>query len=39
MDLTKMIPGGAGEEKTPQQQLSKDEYAAMNKQQMEEVWA
>lgn len=24
MDLTNMIPGGAGEEKTPQQQLSND---------------
>ena len=33
MDLTNMIPGGAGEEKTPQQQLSKEEYAAMKKQQ------
>ena len=31
MDLTNMIPGGAGEEKTPQQQLSKEEYAAMKK--------
>ena len=39
MDLTNMIPGGAGEEKTPQQQLSKEEYAAMKKQQREEVWA
>ena len=39
MDLTNMISGGAGEEKTPQQQLSKEEYAAMKKQQREEVWA
>ena len=39
MDFTNMIPGGAGEEKTPQQQLSKEEYAAMKKQQREEVWA
>ena len=39
MDLTNMIPGGAGEGKTPQQQLSKEEYAAMKKQQREEVWA
>lgn len=39
MDLTSMIPGGAGEEKTPQQQLSKEEYAGMKKQQREEVWA
>ena len=31
MDLTNMIPGGAGEEKAPQQQLSKEEYAAMKK--------
>lgn len=31
MDLTSMIPGGAGEEKTPQQQLSKEEYAAYEK--------
>ena len=28
MDLTNMIPGGAGEEKTPQQQLSKEELPA-----------
>ena len=34
MDLTNMIPGGAGEEKTPQQQLSKEEYAAMKKQRV-----
>ena len=27
MDLTNMIPGGAGEEKIPQQQLSKEEMS------------
>ena len=31
MDLTNMIPGGAGEEKTPQQQLSKEEYEELEK--------
>ena len=39
MDLTNMIPGGAGEEQAPEQRLSKEEYAAMKKQQREEVWA
>ena len=29
MDLTNMIPGGAGEEQAPEQRLSKEEYAAM----------
>ena len=37
MDLTNMIPGGAGEEKTPQQQLSKEEYAAMKKQECQHL--
>ena len=27
MDLTNMIPGGAGEEQAPEQRLSKEEYA------------
>ena len=39
MDLTSMLPGGAGEEQAPEQRLSKEEYAAMKKQQREEVWA
>ena len=39
MDLKNMIPGGAGEEQAPEQRLSKEEYAAMKKQQREEVWA
>ena len=39
MDLTNMIPGGAGEEQAVEQRLSKEEYAAMKKQQREEVWA
>ena len=39
MDLTNMILGGAGEEQAPEQRLSKEEYAAMKKQQREEVWA
>lgn len=39
MDLTSMIPGGAGEEQAVEQRLSKEEYAAMKKQQREEVWA
>ena len=39
MDLTNMIPGGAGEEQAVEQHLSKEEYAAMKKQQREEVWA
>lgn len=39
MDLTSMIPGGAGEEQASEQRLSKEEYAAMKKQQREEVWA
>ena len=38
MDLTSMIPGGAGEEQASEQRLSKEEYAAMKKQQREEVW-
>lgn len=38
MDLKNMIPGGAGEEQAPEQRLSKEEYAAMKKQQREEVW-
>ena len=33
MDLTNMIPGGAGEEQAVEQRLSKEEYAAMKKQQ------
>ena len=37
MDLTNMIPGGAGEEQAVEQRLSKEEYAAMKKQQREEV--
>ena len=32
MDLTSMIPGGAGEEQASEQRLSKEEYAAMKKQ-------
>ena len=36
MDLTNMIPGGAGEEQAVEQRLSKEEYAAMKKQQREE---
>ena len=39
MDLTSMIPNGAGEEQAVEQRLSKEEYAAMKKQQREEVWA
>lgn len=39
MDLTNMILGGAGEEQAPEQRLTKEEYAAMKKQQREEVWA
>ena len=31
MDLTSMIPGGAGEEQAVEQRLSKEEYAAMKK--------
>lgn len=39
MDLKSMILGGAGEEQAVEQRLSKEEYAAMKKQQREEVWA
>ncbi len=39
MDLKNMIPGGAGGRTGPEQRLSKEEYAAMKKQQREEVWA
>ena len=38
MDLKSMILGGAGEEQAVEQRLSKEEYAAMKKQQREEVW-
>ncbi len=33
MDLKSMILGGAGEEQAVEQRLSKEEYAAMKKQQ------
>ena len=39
MDLKSMILGGAGEEQAVEQRLSKEEYAAMKKQQREEGWA
>lgn len=39
MDLTNMIPQGAEEMQAPEQQLSKEEYAALKKQEREEVWA
>ena len=39
MDLTNMLTGGAGEEQAVEQRLSKEEYAALIKQQREEVWA
>ena len=39
MDLTNMIPNGAEETQVPEQKLSKEEYAALKKQEREEVWA
>lgn len=39
MDLTNMIPQGAEEMQAPEQQLSKEEYAALKKQERAEVWA
>lgn len=39
MDLTNMIPNGATETQVPEQKLSKEEYAALKKQEREEVWA
>lgn len=39
MDLTSMIPNGIEETQVPEQKLSKEEYAALKKQEREEVWA
>ena len=39
MDLTNMIPQGTEEMQASEQQLSKEEYAALKKQERAEVWA
>ena len=38
MDLSQYLQNGEENQAEPEQQLSKEEYAALKKQQREEVW-